>query len=496
LNVIIQNLIRPAALTLCVALLAQAPQTQEIRIRADAPSHAFPHFWEQMYGSGRAVLSLRDDYRRDLRKMKETTGIEYVRFHAIFHDEIGVYNQDAQGKPFYNYSYVDRIYDGLLAAGVKPFVELSFMPRQLAASDQPHAFWYKPRVSPPKDYAKWDDLIYHFTQHLVERYGIEEAAQWYFEVWNEPNIDFWIGEPKQSTYFTLYDHTARAVKRANARLRVGGPATAQAAWIEPMIQHCISGNVPLDFVSTHVYGNDSAKDVFGTDDKIPRPDMVARSVRKVYDEVKRSQRPDLPIIWSEYNASYSNEVEVTDSAYMGPWLANNIRLCDGLTTMMSYWTFSDVFEEQGIVKTPFYGGYGLIAEGGVPKAALNAFAMLHRLGKQRLQLNEDDVLATKRGDGTMAVAIWNYAPPGERGIARQVHITVDGLPASAQFRSEIVDPQHGSALEAWQAMGSPAFPTVQQYRALREAATKTMHVEGASLTLPAHGLALMEISAR
>jgi xylan 1,4-beta-xylosidase len=496
LNVIIQNLIRPAALTLCVALLAQAPQTQEIRIRADAPSHAFPHFWEQMYGSGRAVLSLRDDYRRDLRKMKKTTGIEYVRFHAIFHDEIGVYNQDAQGKPFYNYSYVDRIYDGLLAAGVKPFVELSFMPRQLAASDQPHAFWYKPRVSPPKDYAKWDDLIYHFTQHLVERYGIEEAAQWYFEVWNEPNIDFWIGEPKQSTYFTLYDHTARAVKRANARLRVGGPATAQAAWIEPMIQHCISGNVPLDFVSTHVYGNDSAKDVFGTDDKIPRPDMVARSVRKVYDEVKRSQRPDLPIIWSEYNASYSNEVEVTDSAYMGPWLANNIRLCDGLTTMMSYWTFSDVFEEQGIVKTPFYGGYGLIAEGGVPKAALNAFAMLHRLGKQRLQLNEDDVLATKRGDGTMAVAIWNYAPPGERGIARQVHITVDGLPASAQFRSEIVDPQHGSALEAWQAMGSPAFPTVQQYRALREAATKTMHVEGASLTLPAHGLALMEISAR
>ena len=263
-----------------------------------------------------------------------------------------------------------------------------------------------------------------------------------------------------------------------------------------MIQHCVAGNVPLDFVSTHVYGNDSAKDVFGTDEKIPRSDMVARSVRKVYDEVKRSQRPELPILWSEYNASYSNEVEVTDSAFMGPWLANNIRLCDGLTTMMSYWTFSDVFEEQGVVKTPFYGGYGLIAEGGVPKAAFNAFAMLHRLGDRRLELDETTALATKRGNGSIAIAIWNYAPPGEHGSPRQVHVSVDGLPASAQFHTEIVDPAHGSALEAWQAMGSPAFPTRSQYQELRRIATKTARVEGPSITLPAHGLALMEISAR
>jgi xylan 1,4-beta-xylosidase len=263
-----------------------------------------------------------------------------------------------------------------------------------------------------------------------------------------------------------------------------------------MIQHCLDGNVPLDFVSTHVYGNDSAKDVFGTDEKIPRSDMVARSVRKVYDEVKRSQRPTLPIIWSEYNASYSNEVPVTDSAFMGPWMANNIRLCDGLTTMMSYWTFSDVFEEQGVVKTPFYGGYGLIAEGGVPKAAFNAFAMLHRLGDQRLEVNGTSALATRRPDGSLAIALWNYAPPEEHGTPRQFQVTVDGLPASAHFRSEIVDPQHGSALEVWQAMGGPAFPTQQQYRQLQAAATKTAHVDGASIALPAHALALMEISTR
>ncbi len=490
---------RPALLRFLPAffsllMLAQAPQTQEIRIVANAPAHAFPHFWEQMFGSGRAVLSLRDGYRQDLRRTQQVTGIQYVRFHAIFDDDVGLYDEDAQGQAVYNFSYVDRIYDGLLNLGIRPFVELSFMPQKLASPGQPQGFWYKPLVTPPRDYAKWDELIYKFASHLVERYGMEEVSKWYFEVWNEPNIDFWHGEPKQSTYFTLYDHTAKAIKRAGTRLRIGGPATAQAAWIDAMIAHCAGNHIPLDFVSTHVYGNDSAKDVFGTDEQIPRSDMVARAVRKVHDEVARSQRPEMPIIWSEYNASYMNEVNVTDAAFMGPWLANNIRLCDGFTTMMSYWTFSDVFEEQGVIKTPFYGGYGAIAEGGVEKAAFNAFRMLHRLGEQRLELKETDALATRRADGSLAVAIWNYAGPGESAPARQIRVRVEGFPAAARYRSEIVDPRHGSALEAWEAMGRPAFPTREQYAELRAAAKQTLHTEGPELVLPAHSLALMEIS--
>lgn len=128
--------------------------------------------------------------------------------------------------------------------------------------------------------------------------------------------------------------------------------------------------------------------------------------------MKASPRPDLPIIWSEYNATYMNDPEITDSPFMGPWLANNIRLCDGLTTMMAYWTFSDVFEEQGVVKTPFYGGYGLIAAGSIPKAAFNAFAMLHRLGDQRLSPELEDAIVTKRPDGGLAIVVWNYADPG------------------------------------------------------------------------------------
>src|SRR5882724_10066047 len=301
-------------LLLCSASLESSPRenspaaVQEITVDASAPAHPFPHFWEKMFGSGRAILSLREDYRKDLRETRRITGFEYVRFHAIFHDETGFYDEDKDGKPLYNFSYIDQIYDGLLQDHTRPFIELSFMPKKLAADPNAlHAFWYKQNVAPPKDWNKWEQMIESFTRHLVDRYGIEEVAQWYFEVWNEPNIDFWAGDPKQSTYFELYDHSARSVKKVDSQLRVGGPATAQAAWVDDLIKHCTENHIPLDFVSSHVYGNDSAKDVFGTTENIPREKMVCRSVEKVHKQIKASTMPDLPLFWSEFNASYMNE---------------------------------------------------------------------------------------------------------------------------------------------------------------------------------------------
>jgi xylan 1,4-beta-xylosidase len=180
-------------------------------------------------------------------------------------------------------------------------------------------------VAPPRDPHQWYQLIFGFARHLVERYGIDDVANWYFEVWNEPNIDFWTGEPKEETYYALYDIAAAALKEVSPRLRVGGPATAQAAWVDRFIQHCAEKNVPVDFVSTHVYPNDTAQNVFGKDEEIPQSEMVARAVGKVYQQVQASARPQLPIIWSEYNAGF-DRVQL-DSPYVGPWLANNIRLC-------------------------------------------------------------------------------------------------------------------------------------------------------------------------
>ena len=445
---------------------AQDNKSEEtITIDANAPTRPFPHFWEQMFGSGRAVLSLRQDYRSDLRKVREATGFEYIRFHAILDDDTGVYDEDHDGKPVYNFSYVDQIYDGLLENGVRPFIELSFMPRKLAANLAPHPFWYKPYPSPPNDPAKWTALIRAFVTHLIDRYGKNEVEHWYFEVWNEPNIDFWDGVPKQQTYFALYDETAKAIKGVDSKLRVGGPATAQAAWVDAFLAHCTQNHVPFDFVSTHVYGNDTSQDVFGRSEQIARRDMVARAAKKVFDQVKASAAPNTPIIWSEYNATYMNQVEVTDSAFMGPWLANNIRESDGLTAMTSYWCFSDVFEEQGVVKTPFYGGYGLIAERGIPKAAFNAFELLHRLGDRRVAVNSDDALVTETSDGSFVVALWNYAEPGETVPPKTFHLAFRDS-HSKQYRMQFVAPGSGSVLDAWKQMGSPAYPLVSQIQQL------------------------------
>lgn len=475
--------------------------SETVVINARQTARPFPHFWEQMFGSGRAVLTLRDSYRQDMRETKRITDFKYVRFHAIFHDEVGFYDEDAGGNAIYNFSYIDQIYDGLLENNIRPFIELSFTPRKLSATPLvEHPFWYKQLVSPPKSYERWADLIYQFTKHLVERYGEREVAQWYFEVWNEPNIDFWAGSPKEETYYELYDAAARAIKRVSPALRVGGPSTAQAAWVDRFIKHCVDKNVPVDFASTHVYANDSAKDVFGTNENLLRATMVARSARKVFDQVKASARPDLPIIWSEYNASYKNEVNVTDSPYIAAWLANNIRQCDGLTTIMSYWTFSDVFEEQGVVKTPFYGGFGLIAAGHIPKISYNAFALLHRLGEARILNDSQSAIVTKRADGTLAVAVWNYFEPEEAGTAKQLALKFDDVTNARRVKITTLDESHGNALAAWRKMGSPASPSREQQQQLRAAGMMPAPVEQKlardktiTLDLAPHSLALVEV---
>jgi xylan 1,4-beta-xylosidase len=475
---------------------AQAPA---VEVDARAPTHPFPHFWETIFGSGRAILSLRDGYRQDLREVKSVTGMQYVRFHAILHDEVGVYDEDASGHPVYNFSYVDQIYDGLLKNGVRPYIELSFMPRKLASREVLHPFWYHPLTSPPKDWGRWHDLIYQFSKHLVERYGVDEVSQWYFEVWNEPNIDFWAGEPKETSYYHLYDAAASAIKQASPRLRVGGPATAQAAWIDRFIRHCVDNNIPVDFVSTHVYGNDSAQNVFGTREEVPRNRMVCKAAQKVHDQVQASPRPHLPIFWSEYNASYKNEPNVTDAVFMGPWLADTIRQCDGLTDAMAYWTFSDVFEEQGVVHQPFYGGFGLLAEDGLPKPSFNAFKLLHRLGNQRIPADSDSVIATRRADGSLAIVLWNLFLPEATGTAKQITLVLKGLSPSPHAVVQRLDAEHGSLFHEYDKMGRPLYPTARQIELLRQAAalgppeTVPLSNHRISLTLPANGLVLLEI---
>ncbi len=500
-----------AVFALATAAPAQAPAPITVIVDANAPATPFPHFWEQMFGSGRAVLALRQDYRDDIRTVKQATGFTGIRAHGILGDDVGTLYLDEHGKPQFNFSYVDQIYDGLLKDGVKPFVELSFMPKSLASDPSAiQSFWYKPNVSPPDSWTIWDEMITHLTRHLIDRYGIDEVVTWYFEVWNEPNIGFWAGKPAQATYFDLYDHTARAIKAVSLRLRVGGPATAQAAWVADFLAHCKEYGVPVDFVSSHIYGNDTAQDVFKTNETIPRDRMVCRAVKTIHDQIGASAYPTMPFILSEFNASYANEPDVTDTVYMGPWLADTIRQCDGLTEMMSYWAFSDVFEEQGVVKTPFYGGYGLVAEDEIPKPALNAFAMLHKLGNTRLAVDSNSALVTRDEKGHLVVAMWNYAPPYGAGPAytpppeaptAAKAFTIRLLHAKATYAILWrLDSDHGNAVKAFDAMGRPATPSREQIKQLREAGQlsppEKLPLRDSSLVIkiPAQGLVVLQFS--
>ena len=479
-------------------IVPNASAQEEIEIDAAAPAHPFPHFWEEMFGSGRAILSLRESYRNDLRAVKQVSGFRYVRFHAILHDEVGVYNEDEHGNAVYNFAYVDQIYDGLLHNGVRPVVEISFMPKKLAFNpDALHPFWYKQNVSPPKSMERWDDLMKHFAQHLVDRYGIDEVSHWYFEVWNEPNIDFWNGIPRQKSYFELYEHTARDLKSVNPRLRVGGPATAAAAWVDDFLKFAAQNHVPVDFVSSHGYADDTVEDMFGTNEDLPMDDRVCRAIGKVKKQIQASAMPKLPLFWTEWNVQGMNESR--DTSFVGTGLANTIRECDGLVDMMSFWTFSDVFEEGGPIAKPFNGEFGLRAKGGINKPSYYDFGLLHRLGDERIATSSADVIVTRRKDGTLAVAVWNKVDPDQAGARKDIQMVFRGIPGDASVSISRVDDRHGNTLAAYKAMGSPLDPTEEQVEQLNKqtdpgAPEQRKLTDGKlSLTLDKNALVLLEV---
>ena len=499
--------LRKIAVQTLLMILASAANGQTpvevLHVDARATVTPLPHFWETMFGSGRAILSLRDGYRKDLTLVHDRVGMRYVRFHAILHDEVGVYDEDDSGKPVYNFSYVDQIYDGLLERGVRPFVEISFMPRNLASNkDAIHPFWYKQNVSPPKDYAKWDDLMHAFAQHLVDRYGIDEVSQWYFEVWNEPNIDFWAGIPKQATYFELYDHTARDLKAVHSRLRVGGPATAAAHWIPEFLAHTSREHVPVDFVSTHGYADDSVEDMFGTKEEIPMRDRVCRAIQMVHGEIAQSPAPSLPLFWTEWNVPSYDNLNARDNWYVGAAVAKDIHDCDGFVNVMSFWTFDDVFEEGGVVQDPFHGGFGLIAAGGIKKPSFYGFSLLHELGDERLANKADDMIVTRRKDGSLVIAAWNLVDLDHvaQGASKSLRLEFDGVTAGSSVTIQRTDADHGNPMPAYRAMGSPRYPTQAQIEKLNEAsalpAAVRTKLKGSSLeiTLPTNGLTIITIA--
>lgn len=484
-----------------LALAGAEQDASPITVDTARVAGRLPHFWEKAAGSDRTVVGLREQWRQDLIRVHRDTGIESLRCHGLFDDEMGI---ASRGPGKFNFLYVDQIYDFMLDHGVRPFVELSFMPEAFASSAN-RIFFYKGNVSPPRNWQDWHEMVHAFTDHCVKRYGLGEVRGWKFEVWNEPNISFWAGS--QAEYFELYRQSALAIKKVDADLHVGGPSTAQLGWIPELIQYCADQGVPLDFVSTHVYPNDPQRPIFGKDNAYPFEQVIPRGVEHVKQQVEASKMPHLPLWiteWSSQNPAF---------------IADTVKNCIGLAEAMSYWTFSNVFEEGGVPGGIFNDVFGMLDQWGIARPSFHSFVLLHKLGESLLTADEGPVLATKRADGTVAILLWNLIPASARGLAngnptaasggtngsrgktKEFRLKLSGLGGTRNVAVRQVNGQAGTAIPKWNAMGSPQCPSESQIAELRSAAElpePEMRRLGPgepaefSIELPADGIALLE----
>jgi xylan 1,4-beta-xylosidase len=438
-------------------------------------------------GAGRANEGLRADWQQQLAEIKRDSDFQYIRMHGLLSDDMGVYRVNAQGKEQYNFQYIDALYDYILSIGMKPFVELGFMPSALASGNKT-IFWWRGNVTPPHSYEKWEKLIKTLTQHWTERYGTKEVESWYFEVWNEPNLDgFWAGS--QDEYFKLYQHSVKAIKSVNPRYKVGGPATAGAAWIPEMIAFCDKNKLALDFVSTHSYGvHQGFLDEFGVTGTVLAKDELAVSsdVFKNRKEISDSSMPNLELHYTEWSSSYTPSDPTHDSYHQAAYILQKLKQIGNAAQSMSYWVFTDIFEEPGPRFEAFHGGFGLMNTQGIKKPAYFAYQFLNQLGSTELKNSDSQSFATTDGKGNAQILLWdmtytlpekqnnqqyyiNDLPAAKKGEAK---VLIKGL-KKGQYRLKVsqVGYQRNDAFTAYIKMGSPAQLTKSQVNELKALAT-------------------------
>lgn len=408
-----------------VATAVFAPAQRVIRADLNHVKGERDLSWRLCVGSAHAGMELHAENMAQLSELHREIGFEYVRFHGIFTDDMHVYIE-RNGLPVYDFSRVDELYDKVLAAGLKPFVELSFMPAALASGKQSIFFW-NANVTPPADMAKWTALVRAFVAHLETRYGPEQVKTWYFEVWNEPNYPGFWPNADQAAYFKLYDATAAAIKGVDPALRVGGPATAGAGWVPGFLAHTAAAKAPVDFVSTHTYAVSAGfLDADGNADLVLSADPAAISgdVKNVRRQIDASARPGLPLHITEWSASYSSRDPVHDSYTSAAFVLEKLRQTEGSANSMSYWTYSDLFEENGPPPAAFHGGFGLLTRDDLRKPVFFAYKYLNQLGTTELEDDDTSSWITRRGDDVQAL-LWQYTvlpqKEGDKAFFRRLH---------------------------------------------------------------------------
>lgn len=418
----------------------KAPELAERVVSVDFNNAKGPMntMFKECVGAGRANEGLRADWQQQLAFVKKACDFKYIRMHGLLTDDMAVYAEDRKGNPVYNFQYIDVLYDYLESIGMKPFVELGFMPSALASGKQT-IFWWRGNVTPPKDYNKWADLIKHLVLHFTERYGADEVKTWYFEVWNEPNLSpgFWTGT--QDEYFKLYEYSAKAVKSVNPEYRVGGPGTAGAAWEGDLIAFCEKNNVPIDFISTHSYGvKQGFLDEYGNSGTVLAKEKFAVSgdVLQSRKEIAASAKPNLELHYTEWSSSYTPADPIHDSYHEAPYILEKIKQVGNAANSMSYWVFTDIFEEPGPRFTPFHGGFGLLNLQGIAKPAFYAYEYLNKLGSTELENTDSRSWATKDGRGGIQVLLWDFTYTLPDSVNNQAYYVRD-LPSKPKGKVKV-----------------------------------------------------------
>lgn len=463
-------------------------------------TEALPHFWEHTIGSGHATLALRADWQKQLKHCHDELGFKHVRFHGILSDDMGTL-VDEEDQFVYSFFNADQVMDFLLSAGMRPFVELSFMPTALA-SGKKTVFHYRSNVTPPKDYSKWATLIYKLIQHWVTHYGLDEVREWFFEVWNEPNLkSFWTGS--QNDYFTLYKYTVKAIKKIDKQLKTGGPATAKNAWIAEFIDYCKKEKLPVDFISTHHYPTDA----FGKpgDDTETQLADSKRSVLQKEAAKTKEKAGSLPVYYTEWSTSSNPFDMLHDQAYASAFVTKTIMEARGLVQGYSYWTFSDIFEENYFSSKPFHGGFGLLNIYGIPKPAYRAYQLLHELGEEifpeKFSAKTIDAWLIKK-ENYFQLLITNSALPEHQVKTEKIFLHLKNFPKKCKGNIQRVDDTHANAYSQWKKMGKPESLSTKDVRILEESSkllaeeidlTFSNNMVSFEIEIPPQGIALITL---
>lgn len=505
-------------LLIVVLFLVQAGMisAQSVSISAKAEGEKFEHFWSKCVGAGRANEGLRAGWLEQLEKVQNNCGFEYVRFHGIFHDDMfPVFEKN--GKITYNWQYIDDLFDRMLDLNVRPFVELAYFPTPLAAENSKTQFWWKANITPdPDKFDEWHNLVKAFTQHCVDRYGIDEVLTWYFEVWNEPNLYYGFFDGTKSQYFELYKQSVLAVRAVDERLKVGGPSSSnfvaddryegevesrdgdlitftaenindlewKGVWIEDFLEYCEKENLPVDFVSTHPYPTD-----YPFNPRTGKGKDFSRYVNSTKDDIewlneviKKSAYPNAEIHLTEWNTSPNSRDAMHDFLPPAAYITKVNLDCIGKTNSLAFWTFTDIFEEKGGGESIFHGGFGMINYQGLVKPSYHAYRMLHQLGDEQLFKNDYLFVSRDSGDGKVVALAYNYpedhykAVPSsirkidkyENGKSRQLDFALSDLKPGTQFKIEVLDWESGNIYNYWEAMGKPEPPTREQIKVMKD----------------------------